>query len=208
MAKDIAALVTAVDADPVYDAALISGNNNELRRLLHEPNEGLSARWRPIGVDDFLDAIAGDSFTAEQEERIRTYTQNADSIPVHKPGIRAWCMANLSVAAIANLRTLSEQTGRPVDTFCTDDDTEVSLQDIRDVVSQIPRAYVNQAAARAEARAPRVAAAAAQRESIRQTVTAGYPDSIRPEIIEQYSTQEEQIDAEVRLQDRAARAAQ
>ena len=207
MAKDYAALKTALETDTKYDAALTGGNNGALRRLLMEPDEALTKRWRPISVDDFLDAIAGDSLTPEQEERVRTYTQGRSSISVHKPNVRAWCMANFSATALQNLRALSEQDGRLIDAFFTDDDSHISKREIQQVVALIGKAYINQAAAREAAKAPRVAAAAAQREAIRQEVIAGYPDTIRQEILDQYPDRDERIYCEVRLQDRAARSA-
>jgi hypothetical protein len=205
VAKDYAALKAALETDTKYDAAVVGGNNNELKHLLLEPDEALPKRWRPISVDDFLDTIAGESLTAEQEERIRTYTLNREQIPVHKPNIRAWCIANFSADTLANLQALAQQDGRPIDAYFTDDDRTVSLDEIRQIVLQIPKAYVNQADARAAARAPRVAQAAAQREAIRQAVTAGYPESIREEIQNQFPDRDRRIAAEVRLQDRAAR---
>jgi hypothetical protein len=205
VAKDYAALKAALETDTKYDAAVVGGSNNELKRLLLEPDVGLPKRWHPIRVDDFLDAIAGESMTPAQEERVRTYTLNRDWIAVHKPNVRAWCIANFSAGTLADLQALSQQDGRPIDVFFTEDDEGVSLDEIRQIVLQIPKAYVNQADARAAARAPRVAQAAAQREAIRQTVTAEYPDSIRQEIQDQFPDRDRRIAAEVRLRDRAAR---
>jgi hypothetical protein len=207
MAKDLGALKTALETDAIYDAAVVGGSNNEILRLLHAPSGSLPKRWHPIAVDDFLDAIAGETLTAEQEERIRTYTQNRDMVPVHKANVRTWCIANFSASALTALQVLSQQDGRPIDAFFTDDDTTISKQEIRQVVVQISKAFAHpdQEVARVAEKAPKIAAETAQRESIEAAVIAGYPDTIRQVYQDAYTEKDDRVYWEVRAQVRVAR---
>ncbi len=130
-----------------YDAAVRSGNNNGLRALLHAVKATAPKRWRPVSVDDFLDAIAEETLTAEQQDQIRTYTQFRSHVAVHKPGVRAWILAQgWSVETIDALKALSQVEGRYADPLLGDDDEEFSLPEIRRVVAQISKSHVVQQA--------------------------------------------------------------
>lgn len=141
---DIAALKTELETNMVYDANVTGGHNGKLAVQLNTDNSALTRRWRPIPVDDFLNAIAGETLTTQQEERIRTYVVNNDTVPTHKPAVRQWMQANFSTTAVTTLRALAEVTGKPADAFLSDGEDRLALNDVRAAVAQIAKAYINQ----------------------------------------------------------------
>lgn len=143
---DLIALRDALDGgalDTLCDTVIREGSNAGLLDILHAEDEAITKRWRPISVDDFFDAIAGETLTTAQEERVRTYTLNRSTVPVHKSGVQAWLQANIS-GAIPAIKALSEVPGRPVDTFLGDDEERIGRREIREVVAQIAKSHVRQ----------------------------------------------------------------
>ena len=97
-----------------YQAALSEGRNRDLLTMLYTEDPALDKRWLPIRVDDFLDVIAFETFDVTTEDRIRTYTQGRDTIPVDRPNVQAYLQGILSTDAQAALVALSRRDGRPV----------------------------------------------------------------------------------------------
>ncbi len=142
---DLAALITFLESDPSFNDDVVEGSNGVIRKRLNTGDGTLPRRWRPISVDDFLDAIASESLTAQQESRIQTYTAQRSMVPVHKPAVRAWIQAQgFAASTIQALRDLSEVEGKPADQFLGDDDDEVALSVVRAAVKQISKAAINQ----------------------------------------------------------------
>lgn len=130
--------------DARADAAIRAGSNAELLTLLHAEDGTLPRRWRSISVDDFLNVVAQvPNLTAAQEDRIRTYTLGRDRIAVHKPGVKAWIIANFPQPAVDAIRDLAEVPGRAIDTFLDPDEEQIGKREIRLVVAQIAKAHVN-----------------------------------------------------------------
>jgi len=160
-----AALKTLLESDPRYAAALAKGSNGRVVAMLNATDPAGAKRWRPVRVDDFLDALAGETLTPAQEDRIRTYTAQREYVPVHKAGVRTWLGAQgFASSTIAALRALAERDGRYCDPVLDDDDDVVALADVRKAARQIAVHGINtyEAAARAAttARRQRMAALA------------------------------------------------
>lgn len=104
------ALGTLLDTDARYDAAVRAGSNGLLVGLLNEIETGSTKIWDDIPVDDFLDAIAGESLTVQQEARIQTYTQARSVVPTSRANVRTWIQAQgLSPATLNALKALAER---------------------------------------------------------------------------------------------------
>ena len=147
---NINSLKALLDTDARYDAAVRAGANGEVLRLLTAADAGAPKRWRPITVDDFLNAIAGETLTPTQEDRIRTYTQQRSHVPVHLPAVRTWIQAQgWAASTIATLRALAEVPGRYCDVLLAPDDETVSLGDVRAAVRAVSKSLlaVSEAAA-------------------------------------------------------------
>jgi len=139
----VEALVTLLETDTRYELAVMNGNNGLCARMLNEPDPAAQRRWRPIPVDDFLDAIAGESLTTEQSERITLYVRDRSSVPVHKANVRAWVQnQNFAASTITALRNLSEVEGRHCDPLLGDDDERVTLNDVRKAVRSIAWSFI------------------------------------------------------------------
>ena len=142
---DLATLITFLETDPAFDADVRGGSNGVIHKRLNTGDGALPRRWRAISAVDFLDAIASESLTVQQEERIRTYAAEGRAIPIHKQGVRTWIQAQgFSVSTMQALRDLSEVEGKPADVFLGDDDESIILRNVREAVKQIPKAAINQ----------------------------------------------------------------
>lgn len=140
---NLSALVTLLDTDARYDAAVRGGDNGAVLRLLVAVDAAAPRRWRPVSVDDFLNAIAGETLTPTQEDRIRTYTQQRATVPVHLAAVRTWIQAQgWAASTIAALRALAEVPGRYCDPLLTPEEDTVSLADVRAAVRQIAKSLV------------------------------------------------------------------
>ena len=130
-----AALITELEK-PAYQDALSEGRNRDLLTMLYTEDPALDKRWLPISVDDFLDVIAGETFDTATEDRVRTYTQGRDTIPVDRPNVRAYLQGILSVDARSALVVLSQRDGRPDDSLHS-----VTIRDIREAVREMPASF-------------------------------------------------------------------
>jgi len=137
---DIAALATLIDSDPTLDAAVRAGRNGELVALLNADVAG-TKRWNDVRVDDFLDAIALETLTAAQENRIQTYTNNRELIPSSKPNVRSWIQAQgFAPATITALRALAERDPTFVEESPVGE--AVTLQDVRKAVRRVAKSHI------------------------------------------------------------------
>lgn len=135
---NLAALKLLLESDARYAAATAEGANGALLALLNAPNAGAPKRWRPIPCDDFLAAIAGESLTPAQEDRIRTYTQQRTHVPVHLKGVRDWIQAQgWASSTILALRALAENPAPFCVSVLADDEDGVNLADVRRVAAQL-----------------------------------------------------------------------
>ncbi len=153
MVVDTAALATELDANAKYNTDVTGGHNGKILASLLVESDALQPRWRPVRRDDFLSAIAGETLTTAQEARVQTYTQDGQSVPMQKEGIRTWVLANM-LNSIANLERVGTVKGRPIDAFLGEDDDTATLRDLRPAVAQVNKSYINQP----ESRPPRVEA--------------------------------------------------
>lgn len=138
-----AALKTLLETDSRYDAAVRSGANALLVELLNAPAGGATT-WSDIAVDDFLAAVAGQTLTVVQEERIRTYTQARTHVPTSKAAVRTWIQAQgWSAATLTALRDLAQrqQTFAEVAGIVVDGE-RVGLADVREAVVQIAKSAI------------------------------------------------------------------
>lgn len=120
---------------PRYDTAIRAGSNGELLALLTELSSGADKVWRDIPVDEFLDVIASESLTVEQEDRVQTYTAQRETVPVSKPNVRSWIQTNIP-NAVTTLRDLAEVTPHHAEAAGVGE--RVTLADVRKVVRRIP----------------------------------------------------------------------
>ncbi len=142
---DLDALTTTLDIDPNYDADVRGGHNGKLVTLLNAEDGALPKRWRPIPVIDFVDAISGETLSAEQHDWIQTYLAAGGGYPIHKAGVRGWVMAQgFSAVTVTALTNLSQVPGKPADAFFGDEGGRVSLNDVRAAVAQISKSFISQ----------------------------------------------------------------
>ncbi len=135
-------LQAALAVDPQYDTHVREGNNGAIVDILNVPDDRLPDRWTDVSVADFLNAIALESFTREQEERIRTYTEGERHLVfLSLDNIRTWVMDNVSLpGTVTELTRISRVDGKPADAFT--DGRDITLNDVRVAVRQISKSYI------------------------------------------------------------------
>lgn len=141
---DRVALKDKLANEPRYDALVRQGEDAALLRALNDTDPGSSVVWQDIAVDDFLGAIAGETLTPAQEDRIRTYTQQRTHVPTSQAGIRTWVQAQgFNTATIAALRALAErrQTFAEVHGICARGE-RVGMGDLEDVLPTVAKSYL------------------------------------------------------------------
>ena len=90
MAKDFDSLKTALKNDPRYDAAVVSGNNGEVTRLLNElefEQTVITDISRRVALKAFKDAVR--TLTQLQVDRLKLVMGEGESIATSDPDIRA-----------------------------------------------------------------------------------------------------------------------
>ncbi len=140
MPADLVALKTALETDPKYDTLVRQGSNGLLWELLNREDTALPKRWRPIPMSDFLDIMAAESLTQQQEQRINSYVTLGRDMPLNKQAIRTWLQATVTQTTKDALIAAGQITGKLGDAFSDED--SVSLRDVREVVRQIPKSLI------------------------------------------------------------------
>ena len=148
MAENFAALTTALETDPRYDAAVVSGNNGEVTRLLNEieslvPGPGNKTVIidvpRRVALKAFRDAVR--VLTQLEMDRLKLVLGESESIATSDPDIRAEIVDIFGGASAAVTRltaaatrdaTYGDALGYP----------QVSLDTVRKAIRQIAKSFI------------------------------------------------------------------
>lgn len=142
MAVDIAILATELGSKQRYIAGVTAGRNSSLVVLCNENDTSAPKTWSDIPVDDFLNAIAGESLTAAQDRRILQYTDGRQSVPTSKAGIRTYIQGlGLSAGVMNALKVLAERSQTFNETM-GNGVKKVSLSDIRKAMRRISTSFI------------------------------------------------------------------
>ena len=142
MAEDFAALKTALETDSRYDAAVVSGNNGEVTRLLNEIEPAQTVITdvpRRAALKAFKDAVR--TLTQLEMDRLKLVMGESESIATSDPDIRAEIVdifGNPS-AAVTRLTAAATRDATYGDAFGY---PRVSLNTVREAVRLIAKSFI------------------------------------------------------------------
>ncbi len=143
---DIAALTTALDTEPRYNAAVMGGRNRELLALLNADEAGETI-FLEVSSEDLLEAI-GDGvrgLSATQLETLRLYTSR-ETVDMRKPALRAELLQMFG--GNANARTRISDAVSRTKTYGEAFGGEVTLGDLWAALRGVTKSYMAQQIAR------------------------------------------------------------
>lgn len=140
MTIDLAALKTALETDPRYDADVRAGRNRNLVILLDDPEVG-KTKVLKVGGEDVLNAIGEGvrGLIDKDRETLRLFTDRID-IDFSKPSIDAEIreIFKTDTDVLARLDTLTKRTQTYGEAF----GGTISIDDIRLSVRQISKSFI------------------------------------------------------------------
>ena len=158
MAKDFAALETALETDPRYDAAVrhdpilnVGGKSLQpIMALLNEEDPDGDFVYTDVSVADVLDAAPANklkNLTADQRARLQVLKQGGDIVALSRPGIRAELLDvfQITEAQLATGLPVVRRRPRYGEAFGFD---RVTKEDLWQVLPQITKSYMAQYRAR------------------------------------------------------------